>query len=361
MEFATIANNSVNNQKQKKHIFNITSKLGLLIHCVFTLLFLYLDQNSLVLLNIASIFIWLSTFKCNQNHRYDLSAIIMSLAVLIHAVVATTMLGAGTGFQYYLWPVTLLILVVPALPISFSTAIALINIIAFALLSVFCTTTLTSLKVSYLFLSLLNLAMASIPFIIIAAVARYLYENQYLAISRLAEKDDLTQLFSRRFGLRMMQYYIDQLSQHNQPFCIALADVDNFKQINDTLGHSTGDEVLVSIANYLSSTLRETDICSRWGGEEFLFILPNSDLALIEKRIEDMCLNMPKQVVISNWGTPISCSFGLIQVNQHEDLKTAFKRADKLLYKAKNNGRCQVVSDHSKVLSKQNLLNTRTF
>ena len=361
MEFATIANSSVNNQKQKKHIFNITSKLGTLTHCVFTLLFLYLDQSNLVLLNIASIFIWLSTFKCNQNHRHDLSAIIISLEVLIHAVIATSILGAESGFQYYLWPLVLLVLAVPALSIKLSAVIALISMIVFGLLSVFCTTTLIPLKVSYSFLSLLNLAMASVPFIIIAAVARYLYENQYLAISRLAEKDDLTQLFSRRFGLRMMQYYIDQLNQHNQPFCIALADVDNFKQINDSLGHSTGDDVLVSIANYLSSTLRETDICSRWGGEEFLFILPNSDIALIEKRIEDMCFNMPKQVVISNWDTPISCSFGLIQVNQYEDLKTAFKRVDKLLYKAKNNGRCQVVSDHSKLLSKQNFLNTRTF
>jgi len=347
MEFATIANSSVNNQKQEKHIFNITSKLGLLIHCTFTLLFLYLDQNSLVLLNIASIFIWLSTFKCNQNYRYDLSASIISLEVILHAVIATAVLGADAGFQYYLWPLVLLVLTVPALSIKLSAVIALISMIVFGLLSVFCTTTLIPLKVSYSFLSLLNLAMASAPFIIIAAVARYLYENQYTKILQLAEKDDLTQVFSRRFGLRMMQYYIEQLNQHNQPFCVALADIDNFKQINDTLGHSTGDEALVTIANYLSSTLRETDICSRWGGEEFLIILPNSHIALIEKRIEAMCLNMPTQIVISNWDTPISCSFGLIQVTQHESLKEVFQRVDKLLYKAKNNGRCQVVSDHS--------------
>jgi diguanylate cyclase (GGDEF)-like protein len=179
-------------------------------------------------------------------------------------------------------------------------------------------------------------------------MARCLFENQFLKISQLAEHDELTQLFNRRFAQRMLQYYFSRQKFNTTPFCIALVDVDNFKQINDDLGHDAGDEALVKIAQYLSNSLRESDICSRWGGEEFLFILPNTHTDIIQKRLEDMCEKMPEAVQIPNWDAPISCSIGLVQAKQGESLEETFKRTDSLLYQAKNNGRHQVVSDHSK-------------
>ncbi|MEL0638022.1 GGDEF domain-containing protein [Marinomonas sp. TI.3.20] len=351
MEFISIAQSAFNYKKQNLRIFNTISIIGAFTHFAFIFLFLHLEQPTLAWFNVFSVATWIITLWFNKHSRYNASSVIIFIAILTHTILATTTLSAASGFQYYLWPMTLLVVAVPTLPITLSATIASINIIVFGWLSICFEAKLPQLESHYLFLYITNLAMASIPFISVAVVSRYMYENQYLKMAKLAERDDLTQLFNRRFGLRMLQYYFNRLANHDKTFCIALVDVDNFKQINDTLGHSVGDEVLIKISNYLSSTLRDTDICSRWGGEEFLFIMPNVDIEMIEKRLETMCAEMPKQIHIPNWKLPISCSFGLIQAKREEALEDAFKRADRLLYQAKNNGRYQVVSDHSKNVS----------
>lgn len=351
MEFISIAQSAFSYKKQKARIFNTISIIGALTHFAFIFLFLYLDQSTLAWFNVFSVTAWLISLWSNKHSRYDVSSAIMSVEILSHAILATITLGSASGFQYYLWPMTLLVVAVPALSITLSTVIASINIIVFGWLTICFEVKQPQLESLYLFLYIANLAIASIPFISMAVVSRYTYENQYLKIAKLAERDELTQLFNRRFGLRMLQYYFDLLIKRNRPFCIAIVDVDNFKQINDKLGHSVGDEVLIKISDYLSNALRDTDICSRWGGEEFLFIMPNSDIEMIEKRLETMCAEMPQQIHVPNWEHPISCSFGLIQAKHEEPLEDAFKRADRLLYQAKHNGRYQVVSDHSKNVS----------
>ncbi|MGB5996560.1 MAG: GGDEF domain-containing protein [Marinomonas sp.] len=337
-----------NNLKQKAFIFNIASVTGALVHSLFIALFSYLEQPFLAWFNVLSVLLWLSTFWSNKHHHHGLSAAIMCGEIIVHAFLATKLLGADAGFQYYLWPMALLIVAVPVLPVVSSTILGILNMLAFGVFSVLFKVQLPELIPHYQALYIFNITFASIPFILIAAIARCLFENQFLKISQLAEHDELTQLFNRRFAQRMLQYYFSRQKFNTHPFCIALVDVDNFKQINDDLGHDAGDEALVKIAQYLSNSLRESDICSRWGGEEFLFILPNTHTDIIQKRLEDMCEKMPEAVQIPNWDAPISCSIGLVQAKQGESLEETFKRTDSLLYQAKNNGRHQVVSDHSK-------------
>ena len=216
----------------------------------------------------------------------------------------------------------------------------------FAALCLFFHAGLDNLNAYYPPLLILNLMGASLPFITTAAISRYAYSNQYLSMVKLAERDELTQLFNRRFGLEALNYYVNYQKINNIPFCISLVDVDYFKRVNDELGHSKGDEILIKIANYLSTSMRETDISSRWGGEEFLFIFPNVQLHQIQQRIESICKNMPNHISVENWNHVISCSFGLIQVEKHETAENALKRVDRSLYQAKKNGRYQVVSGH---------------
>ncbi|UTW00217.1 GGDEF domain-containing protein [Marinomonas rhizomae] len=270
----------------------------------------------------------------------------MSVEVLIHAILATRLLGVDAGFQYYLWSMALLLMAIPCLSITWSTIIAFVHITTFTILTVLSQDQADSLT-SYLpLLFIANVIGASLPFIATAAISRSTYASQYILMAELAEKDELTQLFNRRFGLEALNYYVNQKAENKVPFCISLVDVDYFKRVNDLLGHSKGDEILVKISNYLSKSMRETDISSRWGGEEFLFIFPNVELAQIQQRIETICKEMPNKISVENWEQAISCSFGLIQIEDNETAEDALKRVDESLYKAKENGRYQVVSDH---------------
>lgn len=351
LPISTFSNGAFNNQKQKARIFYLASITGTTGHVAFIFLFLALQQPVLAYFNILSAAIWLVTFLLNKRHRHDLTTLLICTEVFSHAALATYLLGAQSGFQFYLWPLALLLMAVPALSIRWSTVMAICSITLFGALSLM-TSRSTLLAMHYhTALYVGNLALASLPFIITAAASRYIYERQYLKLAKLAERDDLTKLYNRRFGQQMLRYYFRQMEPESEPICIALVDVDQFKQINDKLGHGVGDDTLVKISQYLSNGLRDTDICSRWGGEEFLFILPNATVEEMHKRLDILCREMPKEILVPDWDNPISCSFGLIQAKVDEPLRVALNRVDELLYEAKKNGRYQVVSDHSKSIS----------
>lgn len=340
------SNHVFNSLRQTSQILSIASAIGCIAHFLFLLLFIYLDQTTLAWFNVLSVALWITTFWFNRVSRHDISILIMSVEVLSHAVFATSVLGADAGFQYYLWPMALLLMAIPCLSIAWSSFIAFVHMAAFTLLSVFFQTKLDSIIAYYPLLFVLNIVGASLPFIATAALSRSMYASQYFLLVNLAEKDELTQLFNRRFGLDALNYYVSRKAKNTAPFCISLVDVDHFKRVNDQLGHHKGDEVLIKISDYLSKSMRETDISSRWGGEEFLFIFPNVELSQIQQRIETICADMPKHIAIEGWDKTITCSFGLIQVDKNETAESALKRVDDSLYQAKKNGRYQVVSDH---------------
>lgn len=331
--------------QQTSQILNITSATGCIAHFIFIFLFIYLDQTALAWLNVLSLATWLLTVWVNKMKRNNVSILIMSVEIAVHAFFATSILGTDAGFQYYLWPIALLVMVTPCLNIIWSTAIALLHMTTFALLVLYYPPQIETVA-HYSPLFIMNLIGASLPFIATAAISRSTYANQYSLMVKLAEKDELTKLFNRRFALEALTYYVNQQSKRGMPFCISLVDVDHFKHVNDQLGHNKGDEVLIKISDYLSKSMRETDISSRWGGEEFLFILPNVALSQIQHRIETICQDMPNNVSLEGWDKAISCSFGLIQVDANETIEDALKRVDDSLYQAKKNGRYQVVSDH---------------
>ena len=338
------SNHVSNSIQQTSKILSIASATGCIAHFIFIFLFLYLDQTTLAWINTLSVSTWLVTFWFNRIRRYDISILIMSIEVFCHAFLATCLIGVDAGFHYYLWPMALLMMVIPSLSIAWSTVIATSHLTAFVLLTIFYQTRVDTLAPYYSLLFILNIVGSSVPFIVTAAISRSTYAKQYFLMVELAEKDELTQLFNRRFGLEALQYYVNQKDLNKVPFCISLVDVDHFKKVNDQLGHSKGDEILVKISNYLSKSMRETDISSRWGGEEFLFIFPNVTLFQIQQRIEIICKEMPNHISLEDWDKTISCSFGLIQVEVNETVEDALKRVDDSLYQAKKNGRYQVVS-----------------
>ncbi len=128
--------------------------------------------------------------------------------------------------------------------------------------------------------------------------------------------------------------------------CLALADLDHFKRINDTYGHAVGDEVLKAFSQLLITSMRDTDRIYRYGGEEFLIFM-NLDLQRAESildRLREKISRYPLHIDGLSEPLTITVSFGIAQVNQNEALRSLIRRADEALYQAKKNGRNRVCS-----------------
>ncbi|MBI3571522.1 MAG: GGDEF domain-containing protein [Gammaproteobacteria bacterium] len=163
-------------------------------------------------------------------------------------------------------------------------------------------------------------------------------------LSKLAITDPLTRIMNRRGITVALLDAMAQSERYSAPLCVAMADIDHFKQVNDTHGHKAGDQVLTEIAGIFSDTLRMPDKVGRYGGEEFLIILPHTTLAGGRKIAERL------RAAVNRWqfGTDgkklkLTVSLGITQARKGEDMEQLLARVDQALYAAKNGGRNLVV------------------
>ena len=152
--------------------------------------------------------------------------------------------------------------------------------------------------------------------------------------------DPLTQLFNRRRISRIIQREIIRAQKSNEAICLALIDIDCFKQVNDTHGHLVGDHVLCMLANTLESVLRPSDSVGRWGGEEFLVLLPNTSLEHafeVLERVRKVVEGLSFKAEESKFS--ISISAGISVGLKGDSIDSLTKKADIALYQAKEKGR----------------------
>lgn len=157
----------------------------------------------------------------------------------------------------------------------------------------------------------------------------------------LAITDRLTGLYNRLKLDEVLNYEIAQTRRYETPLSIIIIDIDHFKSVNDTYGHQTGDMVLIEAAQILRSCSRASDTSGRWGGEEFLIILPNTNLSGALEAAEKIRMaieNYPFSVVGQK-----TASFGVSEFLANENENSFIERADQALYRAKTGGRNQVV------------------
>jgi diguanylate cyclase (GGDEF)-like protein len=162
--------------------------------------------------------------------------------------------------------------------------------------------------------------------------------TQQLHLQEVAEKDALTGVFNRGTGERILQNLIEKPERN---IAIILCDIDHFKRVNDNFGHLVGDRVLQEIAKCFQTHIRQQDVLVRWGGEEFLIVVPENDEIEL-KQLAERLRGIIAEHKISDVGN-ITGSFGVAHLNSSENLKQLFSRADQALYKAKELGRNQVV------------------
>lgn len=192
-------------------------------------------------------------------------------------------------------------------------------------------------------------------------VCLYIYDNTKLCetnykleklndeLKDLSNRDPMTHLYNRRYFSEISDKILSLSMRNGTDLSIIILDIDKFKNINDTYGHGVGDKVIISLANNLEKNIRESDVVARFGGEEFVILLNNTNLEnsvliaeKIRKKIEDI------EIIDGDNILKFTASFGVAKYEDtldSEKIEHTLKRADNALYIAKENGRNQVMVD----------------
>ena len=163
--------------------------------------------------------------------------------------------------------------------------------------------------------------------------------------SEMVRVDSLTGALNRKGMEEAMQREVARTRRHDAPLSIALLDIDNFKQINDQLGHRTGDLALQHLANVTRETIRPQDTLARFGGEEFVILLPDTDMDDAVKAMERVQRELTRRYFMSdNNKLLITFSAGVSVLSGNEEPSEAIRRADQAMYLAKRAGKNRVMA-----------------
>jgi diguanylate cyclase (GGDEF)-like protein len=175
-------------------------------------------------------------------------------------------------------------------------------------------------------------------------------EAVMVQMQEVSNIDALTFLPNRREIIRQLQYEILRSQRYNALLSVSILDLDHFKFVNDTYGHVTGDRVLREVALLLRDSIRQPDVVGRYGGEEFLILLPNTDLESASRQAERLCKTARGlSIQVDNRSIHVTLSIGVVQFQHGVDTwQTVLTRADTAMYEAKRRGRDQWVASGGK-------------
>jgi two-component system cell cycle response regulator len=172
-----------------------------------------------------------------------------------------------------------------------------------------------------------------------------LQENFERSLS-LALTDELTGLYNRRYLLAHLDELLDRVNHDRTSAAVLLLDIDHFRQVNDTYGHAAGDDVLRELATRARNSVRSVDLVARLGGEEFVVVMPETDIVIATEVAELLRLAVAREPFIIGTGgmkVAVTISIGATVAASGDGRAELLKRADNALYSAKNGGRNQVV------------------
>lgn len=178
------------------------------------------------------------------------------------------------------------------------------------------------------------------------------YNSRTRELMRIkSETDELTGLYNRRHFTQFHQNLLDNSRRLSQPISVLMFDLDDFKRVNDGLGHAAGDVVLIEISRIMAKCLRKSDLAYRWGGEEFLVLLPQTKLTDGKQVADKIIQQVAEQVIYYHQHEiQLTISAGVAEHSQQEDhLQQTIRRADQALYQAKQQGKNQAVTAASAV------------
>jgi diguanylate cyclase (GGDEF)-like protein len=318
------------------------------IHGMFIVVFAALGAPSMAWLNVGSVVIFALAYACLRTRRNLMGATLIIAEVMIHAGVAVRAIGWDSGFHYYL------LVGAPVIFISRARRFHTRMLLLLGLMVTYLALDMTMRRIQpWDTLSPQTLEiMRSLNIVTTIGLLSYLSGLYYRLVSKvekqlthLATTDPLTGLHNRRSMTDLATYEIVQRKRHGDPLSVVLADVDHFKQINDRHGHEVGDAVLAALSLALREAVREQDSIARWGGEEFLILMPQASLEQA-RMVADRLREQVSQMAFQAGGQPltVTMTLGVSGHRMDEALDQVISRADTALYQGKRDGRDQVVT-----------------
>lgn len=310
----------------------------------FFFLFHLLGSPILAWINIASVSLYIAAFHLLNTRRNWLAVVLIWIEVIVHAALGTFFIGWDSGFHYFL------LMFIPALFAGMTTERAWIAVTG---LWVFYVTLYAVMwfveplqpisSNALLGVFLFNLTIVFCMFSYLSLFYIKTVSSAQRKLQFMATTDPLTQLFNRRHMIDLAEKEIARCSRNPLHLTFLLLDIDHFKEFNDQFGHDVGDQVLQRMSAVLASALRTQDSLGRWGGEEFLAMLPAADAQqalLIAERAR-------AAVEKDQWrcdaaALSVTLSIGVSQYRPGEELSAAIARADRALYLSKGAGRNRV-------------------
>lgn len=318
---------------------------GLIAHSVFIPLFLLLNVPLLAIFNLFSVAAWALARARNEQGQHAFAIQLLTAEVILHALVATVLLGWDSGFPHYLVTLITFTMFNYRQRNRFVALQAVLIVLIYA--GLFSWTHQGGLvPLPEQWLAWLQFGNILVSFLTLALISYYFREASILSertMEELAHTDQLTRLPNRHRLWQRLEG--EQLrSQHaGRPFVLVMADIDHFKSINDRHGHAAGDRVLRHVSEVLTACLREQDTVGRWGGEEFLLVLPQMHLPEGLRAAERMREAIAKStLLLDGKGLSVTASFGVGVSAPGQDLDQLLRLADAALYRAKAAGRNRV-------------------
>jgi diguanylate cyclase len=311
---------------------------------LFYALFRWMESPALAWINVVSVVIYAAAYHLLRRRKNALAMTLVWAEVLGHAAIGTVLVGWDSGFHYYL------LMFIPAIVVSSSPrmAVTLVGLLLMCYLGLDVTQrTLGALQplppTGLMLVKWFNIVVVFLMFSAIGRLYVGMVARAEHRLHQLATRDPLTGLFNRRHFQAMADQVVAHARRVGEPVSLVIADVDFFKRVNDVHGHDAGDKVLTQFTEVLGRVFRAQDVLARWGGEEFVVLLPGTDAegaAAAAERLrcaaEDATVPLPGHVL------RFTVSVGYSALRPGEAIADALTRADRSLYAAKSSGRNRV-------------------
>jgi diguanylate cyclase (GGDEF)-like protein len=343
--------------RPKNYRFSVVMKNFSLISliCIFlyAVLFAVLSVWQMVLVCGVCALLWVGILVINRQGFYQIAFLIGAINSTVFALLTTWLLGWSSGFF-------LMALII--IPIIFHNSYwgQIVKVtLAFAILAVIIGLFILSWQNASFWaldekilrtLLAINLAIT----VVVLAITGHYFETSAAdaekaliqankKLAGLATTDPVTNLVNRRIILSRIEQEKNRMERGSKPFTLIMVDIDNFKHINDEYGHSGGDTVLVNLAEAISFTLRKQDEVARWGGDEFLIMLPETDVeggVIVAEKIRTRIVETP--FLYRELEIPVTITLGVSACEPGNGVGSCIRKADQALYAGKQAGKNRV-------------------
>ena len=318
-----------------------------LTHVAFLTLFHWAGVEAMAIVNVGSVLCYVWAFWLACQGRVALCWTVTVMEVLAHATLAVSVIGWGSGFHFYILLVIPVVVVGAIRPLMLKVVtVAAVTVIYLGLdMLLLRRPPLYPLPLSVLDgLHYFNVLCAILILIFLASYYHYLINQAESRLRDMATTDPLTQLSNRRAVIEAIRDEEQRILRGQPQMSFVLCDLDHFKDINDTHGHDAGDEVLKAVSHVLSQGIREVDHLARWGGEEFLIVLPGADTQQAQQVAERLRKAVEAlRIPVGGRQLSVSMTFGVSALHPGETSEHTISRADQALYQGKHAGRNRVV------------------